>query len=166
MINRRHALVLLVAATTAAWLSASPTYAQGFQRFVPFLIELDGWRADKADGVSMQIPGHSVDTATRKYTRGDATLDAQIIVGPAAQGLLAPMQAGIKVETSEGRMSTSTVDGFNVMRTYTIKDKSGAIVVALADNAVFSFSFHGITDEEALTLARKFNWKAMQGAVK
>ncbi|MBI3702555.1 MAG: hypothetical protein HY244_01575 [Rhizobiales bacterium] len=166
MIDRRHALVLLVAAATTAWLPASPTYAQGFQRFVPFLIELDGWRADKPDGVSMQMPGHAMDTATRKYARGDATLDAQIIVGPAAQGLLAPMRAGIKVETPEGRMNTSTVDGLVMMRTYTVKDRSGAIVVALADNAVFSLSFHGIADEEALTLARKFNWKAMQGAVK
>ena len=166
MIDRRHALLLLVAAVVAAWLPPSPIYAQGFQRFVPFLIELDGWRADKPDGVSMQMPGHSMDTVTRKYTRGNATIDAQIIVGPAALGLLAPMQAGIKVETAEGRMSTSTIDGLVVMRTYTVSDKSGAIVVALADNAAFSLSFNGLADEEALTLARKFNWKAMQGAMK
>ena len=166
MIDRRHALVLLVATATATWLSASSVHAQGFQRFVPFLIELDGWKADKPDGMSMQMAGHSMDTATRKYARGDATMDAQIIVGPAALALLAPMQAGIKLETPEGRMSTSTVDGLVMMRTYTVKDKSGAIVVALADNAAFSLSFNGITDEEALTLARKFNWKAMQGAVK
>jgi hypothetical protein len=166
MIVRRHAVALLAAAMLAAWLPTSPTDAQGFQRFVPFLVELDGWTAEKPDGMSMQMSGHSMDTATRKYTRGNATIDAQVIVGPAALGLLAPVQAGIKVETSEARMSTSTVDGLLTMRTYTVNDKSGAIVVALADNAAFSFSFSGITDEEALTLARKFNWKAMQGAVK
>ncbi len=166
MIDRRHVLALFFAAVAAVWLSTSLTYAQGFQRFVPFLIDLAGWTGDKPDGMSMQMPDNTMDTATRKYERGDATIDAQIIFGSAAQGMLAPVQAGMKLETPDGRMSTSTIDGFLVMRTYTVSNKSGGIIVALASNAAFSLSFNGITDEEALLLARKFNWKAIQSAAK
>ncbi len=59
--------------------------AQSFQRFVPFLVDLDGRKGEKADGVSMQMPGNNMDSATRKYTRGNANLEAQVIVGAAAQ---------------------------------------------------------------------------------
>jgi hypothetical protein len=61
-------------------------------------------------------------------------------------------------------MSTSTIDGLRVTRTYNTKDKSGAILVALGATALFSVSFNGLGDDEALLLAKKFNWKAIQGA--
>ena len=62
-------------------------------------------------------------------------------------------------------MSTSTIDGLQVTRTFNTRDKSGAILVALGASAVFTLSFNGIADDEALTLARKFNWKAIQAAI-
>jgi hypothetical protein len=78
---------------------------------------------------------------------------------------LAATHSGIKIETSEGHMITSSVDGLPVTRSYTFKDKSGAIMVALGTNAMFSLSFNGIAENEALTLAKAFNWKAMQAAL-
>jgi hypothetical protein len=51
-----------------------------------------------------------------------------------------------------------------VTRTFNFKDKSGTILVALSTNAMFSLSFNGIAEDEALTLAKKFNWKPMQAA--
>ena len=164
MIDRRHSLFL--ALTAIIWFSVPLVYAQGFQRFVPLLIDLDGWKGEKADGMSMQMAGASMDTATRKYERGDSSIDAHVIVGPAAQGILAPVQAGIKVETSHERMSTTTIDGFVVLRTYQISDESGGVIVALSNNAAFSLTFNGITDEDALALAKKFDWKAIQAAAK
>jgi len=70
----------------------------------------------------------------------------------------------MNIETSDGRMSTSTIDGLPVTRTFNFKDKSGTILVALSTNAMFSLSFNGIAEDEALTLAKKFNWKPMQAA--
>jgi hypothetical protein len=168
MINRRRAIHIALATFSAAWLlpSLAARAQQGFQRFVPFLVDLDGWKGGKADGVSMQMPGNRMDTATRKYTRGNSSLDAQVIVGTAAQGALAVQQTGIKIETGDQRMSTSNIDGFMVTQTYNVKDKSGTILVGLANNALFSLSFNGVADNEALALAKKFDWKAMQGAVK
>jgi hypothetical protein len=71
----------------------------------------------------------------------------------------------MNIETSEGRMNTSTIDGVQVMRSFNIKDQSGAILVALGTSALLSVNFKGISDDDALALAKKFNWKALQAAV-
>jgi hypothetical protein len=168
MLDRRHAIRLAFAALALAGLlpSSSARAEQAFARFFPFLIELDGWQGKKPDGVSMEMPGNNMITATREYERGPARVHAQVLVGAAARGALAVAQTGMKLETSEGRMNTSTIDGFQVTRTFNFKDKSGAILVALGTNAMLSFSFNGIPDDEALTLAKKFDWKAIQAATK
>ena len=63
-------------------------------------------------------------------------------------------------------MSTSTIDGLSVTRTYMVSSKSGTILVGLSGSAMFNLTFTGITEDEALTLVKKFDWKAMQGQVK
>jgi hypothetical protein len=169
MIDRRRAIHLALAAvmlTGAGLLPSSAARAQQtFQRFFPLLVDLQGWTGNKPDGLSMEIPGNSMVTATREYERGDARLNAQVIIGAAAQGALAATNAGVKIETAEGRMSTSTIDGMQVTRSFTINDKSGAILVGLGTSALFTLSFNGVAEDEALMLARKFDWKAIQAAM-
>jgi hypothetical protein len=167
MIDRRRLIhaALATAVLPAGMLVSSEARAQSFQRFFPLLVELQGWKGGKPDGAAVEIAGHSMVTATREYRRGEARVNAQVILGPAAQGALTSIQSGLKIETSDARMSTSTIDGLPVARTFTIKDKSGAVLVAIGDSAVFSLSFNGIDDDEGLTLARKFDWKALQAAV-
>lgn len=170
MVDRRLAIRLAVsaAALSALALLLPPSAAraqQSFQRFIPLLIDLQGWKGAKPDGMSMEMAGKSMVTAQRNYARGEARLDAQIVSGPVAQGALAATATGMKIETSEGRMSTSTVDGLQVTSTFTIRDKSGAILVALGPSALFTLTFNGVAEEEALTLAKQFNWKAMQAAI-
>ena len=41
---------------------------------------------------------------------------------------------------------------------------AGIILVALNTSAMFSMSFNGVAEDEAMTLARKFDWKAIQAA--
>ena len=167
MINRRCAVSLLTAALLGYVLQISTLRAdQAFQRFFPLLVDLDGWQGKKPDGISMEMPGNSMITATREYQRGPARFHAQVLVGAAAKGALAVAQTGMKIETSDGRMSTSPIDGFQVTRTFNFKDKSGAILIALGSNSVFSVSFNGIADDEALGIAKKFDWKAIQAAAK
>jgi hypothetical protein len=165
-IGRLLLVVVALMSATACLLPASAARAQqSFQRFFPLLVDLQDWKGNKPDGVSMEMPGNSVVTATREYTRGEARLNAQVISGPAAQGALAATSPGMKIETSEGRLYTSTIDGLTVTRTFTISDKSGAILVALGPSALFTLSFNGVTEDEALALAKKFNWKAIQAAI-
>ena len=168
MIDRRRVVRFALAATALPAIGlvpSSPARAQAFQRFVPFLIDLPGWTGKKPDGMAMEIPGTSIITATREYAKGGAKLNAQIITGPAAQGALAATNPAMKFETSEARMSASTVDGFQVARTFTFKDKSGVIIVALGPSAMFNLTFNGVSEDEALELAKKFDWKAIQAAL-
>jgi hypothetical protein len=53
-----------------------------------------------------------------------------------------------------------------VLRTYTTAQKSGALLVALDKDAMFSFSYNGLAEDEVLALAEKFDWKALQAATK
>jgi hypothetical protein len=167
MIDRRRALRLALAALPAAALLASPAARaeQAYERLYPLLVDLPGWTGNKPDGMAMQVPGMAMMTATREYRHGTARLNAGIVTGPAAQGGLAMIQSGMKLDTADAHMSTETVDGIKLARTYTAKDKSGAILVGLADNALFSFSFNGVAEDEAFALARRFDWKAIQAAL-
>jgi hypothetical protein len=165
MIDRRAAMFLALATGLAAGLAPARVNAQDFQKFTPFLVDLPGWTGGKADGMAMQMGGTSMITASREYKRGGATLTANIVSGAAAQGMLGQIQSGMKLETAEMHMSTSTVDGFGVLRAFQVKDSSGAIMVALGSNAVLNIGFKGVPEDEAFGLAKRFDWKAIQAAL-
>jgi hypothetical protein len=170
MIDRRAAIRAAIcaalAALPAAWLAlSSPAAAQDFQKFVPFLVDLPGWTGNKADGMAMQMPGVSMITATREYKRSGATLSASVISGSTAQGMLAAIQSGVKIETAEMHVSTATVDGLTVARTFNVPEKAGAVMVALGQSALFNLAFTGVPEDEAYSLARRFDWKAIQAAL-
>jgi len=166
MIDRRTAIGAAVAALPAAWLAlSSPAGAQDFQKFTPFLVDLPDWTGKKADGMAMQMPGMSMITATRDYTRGSSKLTASIISGSTAQGMLAAVQPGMKIETAEMHMSSTTVDGVLVARTFNVPEKAGSVLVQLGQTALFSLAFTALPEDEAYTLARRFDWKAIQAAL-
>jgi len=137
---------------------------QPFQRFLPLLVDLTGWQGKKPDGMSMQMTGVDMTTATRDYERGPAKLHASVIIGQAAEGALAPIQTGMKMQTPEGHMITDTMRGLPVLKAYNSKDKSGTLIVALGKNVMFSLAYEGLPEEEVLQLSEKFDWKAMQAA--
>jgi hypothetical protein len=137
---------------------------QAFARFLPLFIDLDGWQGNKADGVSMEMPGNSMTSAKRDYTRGSSQLHVSVVTGPAAAAALAPTRAGMNVETSEGHMVTTALNDFPVTKSYNIAQKSGAFLIALGPNALLTISYNGISEDDALALAGKFDWKAIQAA--
>jgi hypothetical protein len=165
MIDRRFAIRLAITALAAAWLASPAARAQDFKKLTPFLVDLPGWTGKKADGMAMQMPGMSMITATRDYTRGSSKLTASIISGTTAQGMLGAIQSGIKVETAEMHMNSATVDGFLVARTFNVPEKSGSVLVQLGPSALFSLSFTALPEDEAFGLAKRFDWKAIQGAL-
>jgi hypothetical protein len=165
-INRRHAIGLALTALSAAYLlrPSSARAEQAFRKFFPFLIDLDGWEGHTPDGMSMEMGNSSILTATREYRRGPARVNVGVVMGPAAAGALAASASGMNIETSEGHMLTSTIDSFTVIRTYNIKEKSGAVLVKLGPTSMFSFSYNGLTEDEAMPLAKRFDWKGIQAA--
>jgi len=165
MIDRRFAIRLAITALAAAWLASPAARAQDFKKLTPFLVDLPGWTGAKADGMAMQMPGMSVITATRDYKRGNAKVTASVIFGSTAQGMLAAVQPGMKLETAELHMNTATVDGLTVARTFNVPEKSGSVLVALGPSALFSLAFTDVPEDEAFALAKGFDWKAIQAAL-
>src|SRR5262245_21342327 len=162
---RRRSLALAAMVVSAVWLAlASVAQAQSIERFFPLLIDLPGWQGDEPDGVAMDMPGSTMVNAMRGYQRGAARLNAHLMIGAMAQGVVAAT-AIVKIESSKGRTITSTIDGLQVTRSFTFRDKAGAVTVVLGPSAVFMVSFNGIPEDESLKLAQQFNWKAMQAAI-
>ena len=87
MIGRRSAIHLAFAALAAAAMLPAARAQQSFQRFVPFLVELPGWKANKPDGMAMEMAGSNMITATRAYEKGAAHVNASLLTGMAAQGV-------------------------------------------------------------------------------
>lgn len=163
-VRRRDCVIL--AGLAAAWL-LQPVVAradQAFARFLPLLVDLDGWQGNKPDGMSMEMPGNSMTTAKRDYRRGASQLQVTVLMGPAAAGALAPTKTPMNVETGDGHVITTTLDGFPATKTYNIPQKSGALLIALGPSALMTVSYNGISEDDALALAKKFDWKAIQAA--
>ena len=137
---------------------------QAFQRFLPLLVDLDGWQGKKPDGMSMEMANMSMTTATRDYQKGSAQLHASVMIGQTAGATLAPLQNGMNVQTTEGHMVSGTMHGMPVLKSFTTKDKSGSLMVGLGKEALFTIAYNGLTEDEALALAEKFDWKAIQAA--
>lgn len=164
---KSRSVVLALLLVLPVLLMASTARAEpAFQRLTPLLIDLDGWQGKKADGMSMDMAGGSMTTATREYQKGSAKANVSIVMGQTAVGALAPMVSGMNINTSEGHMLTDTINGMKVLKTYTTAQKSGALLVALDKDAMFSFSYSGLPEDEAIALAQKFDWKAIQAAAK
>ena len=66
---------------------------------------------------------------------------ASVVTGPAAAGALAMTKTGMNIETTEGHMISTTMNGFAVAKSYNTGQKSGAVMVALGPAAMFSVSY-------------------------
>ena len=164
MFKSRYTISIIVLALAMVLPIGLARADQPFQRLLPLLVDLGGWPGQKADGMSMQMSGTSMTTATRDYERGEARVHAIVMVGQSAEGALAPIQSGMNLQTPDGHMITATMRGMPVLKAYNSKDKSGSLIVALDKNAMFNFAYEGMAETEALALADKFDWKAMQAA--
>ena len=164
MVRPRQVIFSSIVALTMMCPLSQALADQAFQKFLPLLVDLDGWQGKKPDGMSMNMTDVTMTTATRDYEKGPAQVHASVTLGQAAGLALAPLTAGMNIQTTEGHMLTATMHGMPVMKSFTTKDKSGALIVQLGENAVFTFSYNGITEDEAMPLAEKFDWKAIQTA--
>jgi hypothetical protein len=164
MTKLNHAILSLLVSLSMVWPLSYARADQAFQRFLPLLVDLDGWQGRKPDGMSMQMSDTSMTSATRDYQRGPAQVHATVMIGQAAEGALAPIQTGMNLQTTEGHMVTGTMHGMPVLKTFNTKDKSGMLMVALGKDAMFSVAYNGVTEDEAVALAEKFDWKAIQTA--
>lgn len=133
----------------------------------PLLVDINGWKAEPASGMTMDMGSSKMINAAREYRQGGKEINAMVMLGNQAmtQG---SMQA-MKAENAEGKMSVSTIDGFKVMSQYSKTEKSGAVIVFLTQKqeqgAMFTLVYKGLSEKEGLETAKKFNWKEMKNSV-
>jgi hypothetical protein len=139
-------------------------YAEPQDKLTPLLIDLDGWKAEKAEGMSMSMGQMRMINAVRPYEKDGAELNAMLMLGSGmmSQGQLQEMQA----ESASGKMEIVTIDGFKVQKVYNKQEQAGAVIVHLTpqgeQNGMFMLSFEGISVDVGLKLARQFDWTQMK----
>lgn len=143
--------------------------AAGYEALKPLLGDAADWTGEAAEGSSMNMEGVTLITASRHYQRGDErSLDAQLSLMPGA--MAAPIQTAMNtnMETGAAVVTTSTIDGFLVYHNHEKVQNSGDVVVILGGddkrNAMFTLTYTGISAQEALAMAKRFDWKKMQTA--
>ena len=155
------ALVVILTSFAATGVAADHTL------LTPLLVDLQGWNAQPARGMTMDMGTSKMINAAREYQQGGKKLMAMLVLGDQAmtQG---SMQA-MKTETSEAKMSISTIDGFKVQRFHDKIDNSGGVMVQLSQNqqqgAMFILEYKGLSAEEGLKAAKQFKWKEIKKSV-
>ncbi len=143
--------------------------AASYEALKPLLGDVPDWVGDAAEGSGMDMEGAKMVTASRHYQRGEGqSLNVQLGLLPGAMAAPMQMMMGMNMETEEAVMNTSTIDGFRVHQNHEKAQKSGAIVVILGgddkSSAIYSMDYTGISAQDALALAKRFDWKKMQAA--
>jgi len=158
---------IFLAGAAALFLAIAPAAADpAFKKLIPLLIDLPGFEGGKPDGMTMDTGEGSMTTASRKYSKPPAGVDVVVMSGPMAAGALAPMTSGMKYDSTEGHMIPAEIGGFKVLKTWNDKDRSGALLVALDKATVLTFSYRKISEDEAVALAEKLDWKGLAAAAK
>ena len=141
-------------------------YAGNQDLLTSLLIDLKGWNADKAEGMSMDMGAMKMINASRNYTKEASKIDAIVLVGSQAMAQAQASAQDMKLETADSRVEMKEIDGFRTQVVYDKKENTTAVVVFLAmsqtSGAMFSFSCKGIPEKEAMKLAKQFDWKKMK----
>ena len=130
----------------------------------PLLIDLKGWKAEKPEGASINMSGMKMINAIRHYGNGDKNFDVTILVGSST--MIQSQPQAVNVETSDTKVTSSEMDGFNVIQTFDKNENNGYIVINLdkktTEGSLFMVNYSGISPEEALKIAKKYNWKKIK----
>ncbi len=136
-----------------------------------FLPDLDGWQAEEAQDMNMNMNGMQMINAVRVYEKGDQTVTATVMVSSTGMGSMG--MAGFQqmsMEQGQVKVKTSEMDGFKVLEAHDGGEKAGTITVLLSESqgksAIFSIAYEGISGDDSLALAKGFDWKGMEKAVK
>lgn len=167
----RISIFALVCASLAIILPFTAASAAQYESLIPLLVDLSDWNADKAEGMDMTMGGTKMIQAMRMYTQGEKELGAMIMIGNSmmTQAQISGMQ-GMQAENNEAKFKMTTIDDFQVSLHHSKEAVEGAVVVVLASDeqqgATFILNYKGLSEENGLALAKKFNWKKMQDLVK
>ena len=148
-------------------------FCESYKPLLSCLIDLPGWEAEEASGMDpddwVMTTGAKQDliTATRDYEKGDKSLSAIIQVGPGIAAMYSDAEEG-KFDAGGMNITLKKIKGFlthiehhqeesidycDIRVVLSSQEKSGAL---------FMLTSEGITEEEALKIAQKFDWDLMR----
>ncbi len=141
-------------------------YAQQNNSLTSLLITLNGWEADPAEGMNMNMNGIKMVNAVREYKKGHADVTATIIIGNSM--MTQSQMPQMNVQTSDKSMKTKKINGFNLYINYDKKEKTGVVLIFLnkkaSDQSLFIVSFQGLSEEQGLKFAERFDWNKIKQA--
>lgn len=166
--------IIMLLAFVLVTVAAPSAQAGSHDALTPLLIDLSGWQGDEAEGMSMDMGAMKMITATRTYENGGKELGVNIMISRGDQGSMGMgMEQGqmqtMNMETGDAKMRIEEIDGYHVQTVYEKKENKGSVVVYLAKGegvaGYFSLSYEGLGEDEAMALAKKFDWAKMKKAV-
>lgn len=139
---------------------AAPTGADGkpaepvkFQDLIARLPQVDGWEQEKPIGERMTSPFPTANAKTT-YTKGDATIDVEIVDSGFNQLLLAPammfLQSGYSVENTSGYEKATTVNGQPGWEKWNSDSKRGEVNALVGKRFLVSIEGDNIDDTNVL----------------
>ena len=160
--DRRRFLAAALALAAAGPAAAEPA----FRRLIPLFVDLPGFEGRKPDGVTTQTGEGTLTTASRFYVKAPATFEVTVVSGAGVESPTGAFTQDLNATSAAGHVSTEEIDGFRLMKTYSVNEKSGALLIGLARSTTMTVDYRELTEDEAVALARKFDWKAIAAAAK
>ncbi|RKZ07411.1 hypothetical protein DRQ05_03145 [bacterium] len=166
---RSKSAVLAVMLSIVA-LAASSAQAASYEKLYGLLKDVKGWEAKKPEGMRMDMPGMKMIQATREYSNGKGNLNAMIMMGGAGSIGAYTQQTKMNYEDEDTKMSFKEIDGFKCHLLYDKKENSGVVTVIVKPDeeepGIFVLSYEGVSDGDALKIAREFDWKKIADKLK
>ncbi len=151
------------------FLFAAPVsvYAAQYESLSPLLIDLEGWQAEPAEGMDMDMGGTKIIQAMRQYARNGKEADAMIMIGNTMMTMAHTQgMQSMNIETAQDKVKKTTIDGFQVSMHHSKVDNEGAVVVVLPGigqvGAIFVFNYKGLNENDGLSTAKQFDWKSIE----
>ncbi len=133
-----------------------------FQPLASLLREVPGWQGDL---LVLELDADGGGGALGKsYVRGDAVAEIRVLVGPEVKSYLGGMLPGVALmENAALRLERFSEGSFDVVLRREKSAVGGTVVVLLGsdDRGALVVEYERISSDEALALAREFDWRGM-----
>lgn len=124
-----------------------------FQDLIALLPQLDGWEQEKPTGERMTSPFPTANAKAR-YTKGEASIEVEIVDSAFNQLLLAPiamfLQSGYSTESTSGYEKSVQVNGQPGWEKWNIDSKNGEVNALVNKRFLVSIEGHDIDDAKVL----------------
>lgn len=138
-----------------------------FQDLIALLPQLDGWEQEKPTGERMTSPFPTANAKAR-YTKGDASIEVEIVDSAFNQLLLAPiamfLQSGYSTESTSGYEKSVQVNGQPGWEKWNIDSKNGEVNALVNKRFLVSVEGDNLDDAKVLQdVASKMDFGKLAG---